>query len=221
MLVYGKNVLFETDTKKIKKAYICKKDYIEYLTNNRINYKKVDQRVLDNMVSSNHQGIVMEVDDYKYSSIDNIKGDFVVMLDHINDPHNFGAIIRTCACAGVSDIIIPNKRSVVVNDTVVKVSSGNIDKVNIIMTSNLVNAINYLKKQGFFVYASDMGGVNYRGVDYSDKKCLVIGNEGDGVSRLVKENSDEVISIPMNNDTESLNASVAAGILIYEMRIND
>lgn len=218
MLAYGKNVLFETDKKNIKKVFISRKDYIPYLSENKIKYEIVDNRYLEKLVSGVHQGIVLDLNDYSYSDLSSLSGNFVVMLDHLSDPHNFGAIIRSCACAGVKDIIIPSKRSVSVNDTVIKTSAGNIDKVNIIMVPNLVNAINYLKKNGYFVYASDMDGKNYKTIDYSEKKCLIIGSEGSGVSKLVLSNSDEVISIDIVNDTESLNASVAAGILLFEMR---
>lgn len=218
MLVYGKNVLYEMDTKKIKKVYISRKDYITYLKDNNIKYDYVDNKKLDSLVSGVHQGVVIDIHEYNYQTLNDIKGDFVVILDHLSDPHNLGAIIRTCACAGVTDIIIPSKRSVSVNDIVMKTSAGNIEKVNIIMVSNLVNAINKLKKDNFFIYASDMDGKNYKDIDFSGKKCLVIGSEGTGVSRLVKDASDEVVSIDIKNGTESLNASVAAGIIIFEMR---
>ena len=143
--------------------------------------------------------------------------DFVVMLDHIEDPHNLGAIIRTCECAGIKSIIIPKDRAAGINDTVIKVSAGAIENVKIIMVNNLVNAINDLKKKGYFIYSADMDGENFHSLDYNGKKCLVIGNEGKGVSRLVSENSDFIIRIPMKGKINSLNASVSAGILIYEM----
>lgn len=218
MLVYGKNVLKEMSREKIKKVYISRKDYIDYLKEKNIKYDFVDNRKLDNMVEGIHQGVVLDIYDYEYKNLVDIQSDFVVVLDHLSDPHNFGAIIRSCACAGVKDIIIPSKRSVCVNDTVMKTSAGNIDKVNIIMVSNLVNALNTLKKKGYFIYASDMDGENYKKLNYSGKKVLVIGSEGSGVSRLVKENSDVVVSIDIVENTESLNASVAAGILLFEMR---
>jgi 23S rRNA (guanosine2251-2'-O)-methyltransferase len=137
------------------------------------------------------------------------------MLDHLEDPHNFGAIIRTCEARGIKSIIIPKDRSVIVNETVMKTSVGALNHVNIIMVTNLVNAINKLKDQGYFVYAADMDGKNYRSVDYSDKVLLVIGSEGNGLTKIVKNNVDEVISIPMKGVVNSLNASVAASILIY------
>lgn len=218
MLVYGKNVLKETQKNKIKKVYISRKDYIEYLKEENIRYDLVDSKKLDSMVEGVHQGVVLDIHEYEYKTMESITGDFVLILDHLSDPHNFGAIIRTAACRGIKDIIIPSKRSVSVNDIVMKTSAGNIDKVNIIMVSNLVNAINNLKKKGYFIYTSDMDGVNYKTVDYSGKKALVIGSEGDGVSRLVRENSDVIVSIDIEENTESLNASVAAGILMFEMR---
>lgn len=218
MIVYGKNVLLEIDSKKVKKAFIARKEYIEILNSKKIKYEFVDIKKLNNMTDGVHQGVVLDVFDYEYKTMNDIKSDFVVVLDHLSDPHNFGAIIRTCACAGVKDIIIPNKRSVLVNDTVIKVSAGNIDRVNIIMVSNLNSAIRKLQDTGYFVYASEMNGNDYKTLDFTGKKVLVIGNEGEGVSRLVKENSDFLVSIPMCGNTESLNASVAAGILIFEMR---
>ncbi len=218
MLVYGKNVLKELDKKKIKKVYVSRKDYYDYLIKEKIKYEMVNNNKLDNMINGNHQGIVIEIDDFEYKTLNDVDSDFVVILDHLEDPYNFGAIIRSCACAGVKDIIIPKNRSVSVNETVMKVSAGTLNKVNIIKVSNIVNSINYLKDKNYFIYSSDMDGIDYRKVDFSEKKVLVIGNEGTGVSRLVKENCDEIISIKMVSETESLNASVAAGILIFGMR---
>ncbi len=218
MLIYGKNILTETNKKTIRKAYISRNDYIDYLKENKIKYEVVNHKLLDKMVKGNHQGIVLEIDNYDYYNINEVSSDFVVILDHLEDPHNFGSIIRTCACAGIKEIIIPQDRAVRVNDTVVKVSAGMIHQVKIILVVNLVNAINKLKDKGYFIYASDMKGKEYKTIDYANKKVLIIGNEGKGISRLVKENADEIISISMNNNTESLNASVAAGILIFEMR---
>jgi len=173
------------------------------------------------MVSGNHQGIVIDIYDYDYYMMEDIDSDFVVILDHLEDPHNFGSIIRTCECLGVTNIIIPKDRSVSVNDTVVKVSTGAIEHVKIIMVSNLVNAIKKLQQMNYFVYAADMDGVDYRTLTYSEKKALIIGNEGSGISKRVKDNSDVVVSIPMKGKLNSLNASVSAGILLYGMSRND
>ena len=218
MLVYGVNVLKETDPKRIKKVYCSRKELLDYLKNNKIKYEFKDNKFLDNLVKGNHQGVVLDIYEYDYYKIDDIEGNFIVMLDHLEDQHNNGAIIRTCVAAGIKEIIIPKDRSALVNSTVVKVSTGTIEKIKIVMVNNLTDAIKKLQKKGYFVYASDMNGINYDTVDYNDKKILVIGSEGSGVSRLIKQNSDLLIRIPMSNDVDSLNASVAAGILIYEMR---
>lgn len=217
MLVYGKNILYEVDKKKIKKAYISRNDYITYLKENSIKYEMVDKSRLDKMVKGVHQGIVLDIFDYNYYTMDDLEGDFVVILDHLTDPHNFGAIIRTCESKNIKSIIIPKDRSVLVNDTVYKTSEGAIDNVKIIMVTNIINAINKLKEQNYFVYCADMDGVDYRKVDYAPKKVLVIGSEGIGISNAVKKNSDVVVAIPMSGKINSLNASVSAGILIYRM----
>ena len=217
MLVYGKNILYEVDKKKIKKAYISRNDYITYLKENSIKYEIVDKSRLDKMVKGVHQGIVLDIFDYNYYAMDDLEGDFVVILDHLTDPHNFGAIIRTCESKNIKSIIIPKDRSVLVNDTVYKTSEGAIDNVKIIMVTNIINAINKLKEQNYFIYCADMDGVDYRKVDYAPKKVLVIGSEGIGISNAVKKNSDVVVAIPMSGKINSLNASVSAGILIYRM----
>ncbi len=221
MRVYGMNVLMELDKKKVKKVYTSRKEVAKYCSSNKIRYEFVDNHLLSKMCEHNHQGVVIDAFDYDYYNLDDLDGDFVLILDHLEDPHNFGAIIRSCAAASVKSIIIPKDRSVGVTDVAIKTSVGTIKYVKIILVNNLVNTIKKLQKDGFFVYAASMEGEDFRKVDYSVKKALVIGNEGSGVSRLVKENSDVLISIPMNENVESLNASVAASILIYHMGLND
>lgn len=221
MLVYGVNVLKELEPKKIKNVMTSRRDIIEYCTANKIKFQRLDNQTLNKMTKNNHQGVIIDIYDYEYYDFKAIEGDFIVILDHLEDPHNFGAIIRTCAAAGIKSIIIPKDRSVKVTDVVIKTSVGTINYVKIIMVSNLVDAINKLKKLGFFIYSADMHGVNYRTLDYSGKKVLVIGNEGKGISNLVKENSDFLVTIPINPQVESLNASVAAGILLYQMSSKD
>lgn len=221
MRVYGMNVLKELDTKKIKKVFTSRKEVCKYCSENKIKYEFVDNHFLNKMCEYNHQGMVIDAFDYDYYNINDINGDFVLILDHLEDPHNFGAIIRTCAAVGIKSIIIPKDRSVGVTDVVVKTSVGTINYVKIIMVNNLVATMKKLKKDGFFIYAASMEGQDFRKIDYSTKRALVIGNEGSGVSRLVKEESDVLVSIPMNKNVESLNASVAASILIYHMGDND
>ncbi len=221
MLVYGRNVLKELDKSKIRKIYVSSKELIPLLQKENLKYEYVPKERLDHLVSGNHQGIVMDIYEYDYYTLNDIDSDFIVMLDHLEDPHNFGAIIRTCEAAGIKNIIIPKDRSITVNDTVYKVSAGATSYVKVIMVSNLVNAINKLKEMGYFIYAADMDGIDYKEVSYNQKKALIIGNEGKGISRLVKENADEVIKINMKGHINSLNASVSAGILIYGMLRND
>jgi len=225
MLVWGKNVFNEIDLKKVRKVFLDKnvsKEYIPLLQSNNIRYDLVDKKVLDDMANKNHQGIVVDIYEYEYKDIEDCyEDDFIVILDHLEDPHNFGAIIRTCECAGIKHIIIPKDRSVRVNETVIKVSSGAISYVDIIMVSNLTNAINKLKDKGFFVYGADMDGTDYNNGDFTGKKVLVIGNEGKGISPIVSSACDEIVSIPMEGNINSLNASVSAGILIYGMKRND
>lgn len=222
MLVCGKNVLKETSKEKIHKVYIKENfrdnEILNYLKENKIRYEIVPEFRLNKMTNMNHQGIVLDIDDYNYYSLeDAFQDDFIVALDHLEDPHNLGAIIRTCECAGIKTIIIPKERSVRVNETVIKISAGAINNVKVILVSNLNNALEKLKENYYFVYAADMDGKDYTKVSYANKKVLVIGAEGAGVSRLIRKSSDEIISIPMFGQINSLNASVSAGILIYGM----
>lgn len=220
MIVYGKNVFNETDPKSIRRVKLSSnfkdQEIMKKIKENHIKYIVSDQRDLDRIALHN-QGIVIEINDYEYKDLSSINKDekIVLLLDHLEDPHNFGAIIRTCEARGIKSVIIPKDRSVAVNDTVMKTSAGALNRVNIIMVPNLVNAINKLKDDGFFVYASAMDGRDYKKVSYSDRVVLIIGNEGKGVSKIVRDNSDEIISIPMIGSINSLNASVAAGILMY------
>ena len=220
MRVHGKNVFNELDVKKIRKVYLSKnfndKKIIGFIKDNKIKYVLCDNKIMDNMIKNN-QGIIVEIDDFLYSDIEIIDDDFVIILDHIEDPHNFGAIIRTAESMGVKNIIIPKDRSVVVNETVMKTSAGALNYVNIIRVTNLVNAINYLKDKGFFIYGAEADGVNYKKVDYNNKRCLVMGSEGKGISPIVRKNCDVIVSLPMKGHVNSLNVSVATAIFIYEM----
>lgn len=222
MKVFGKNVFNELrdNVKSIKKVYLANnfndKDIINFIKENKISYSVMDQRKMDGMVEGRHQGIIVVVDDYEYNSYEEMMNDnIVVMLDHLEDPHNFGAIIRTCEAAGIKSIIIPKDRSVSVTSTVMKTSAGALEHVKVAMVNNLVNVINEFKDNGYFVYAADMDGRNYKDVNYADKVLLVIGSEGNGIGRLVKKNCDQIVAIPQYGKVNSLNASVAAAILIY------
>ena len=222
MKVFGKNVFNElkNNVKSIKKVYLANnfndKEIVDFIRNNKISYSSMDIKAMDRMVEGKHQGIIIVVDDYEYADYKAMMNDkLVVMLDHLEDPHNFGAIIRTCEAAGVKSIIIPKDRSVSVTETVMRTSSGALEYVDIAMVNNLVKVIDDFKNNGYFVYAADMGGENYKQVDFADKVLLVIGNEGHGISRLVRENCDQILAIPQYGKINSLNASVAAAVLIY------
>lgn len=227
MLVYGKNVAREilNSNHKINNIYITEKfDNEEILLIIRkkqlnITYKTISE--MDKMIRELHQGIIIDIEDYKYLDLNTIKNDnnanFIVILDHIEDPRNFGAIIRTCECAGVDYIIIPNKRTVEVTPTVLKTSSGALENVKIVQVANLRNAITTLKKQDFWIIGTDADGNDYNEINYDGKTALVIGSEGNGLKQITRTSCDLIASIPLKGKINSLNASVAAGIMIYKV----
>ncbi|MBQ9853462.1 MAG: 23S rRNA (guanosine(2251)-2'-O)-methyltransferase RlmB [Bacilli bacterium] len=225
MYIYGKNVVKEKiqSGEKVNKAYVSErfndKDIISLLKHNHIKYTFVPDKFLNDKVDGMHQGIVLDVDDVKTYELDyilNLKKEnpIVVMLDHLEDPHNFGAIIRTCEALGIDAIIIPNDRSVNINGTVVKTSVGAIYNIPIVRVVNLNNCIRDLKKNGYWIYGTDMDGEDYNSLDYNNPVCLIIGNEGSGMSKVVRDNCDFIASIPMGGKINSLNASVSAGIIL-------
>lgn len=186
---------------------------------------EADSRKLDMVAEGkNHQGVVAYVSDFKYCSVQDIlekasqKGEapFVVLCDKITDPHNLGAIIRTAECAGVHGIIIPKRGSVGVNDTVEKTSAGAAEHMLIAKVTNLAAVIDELKEKGMWFAAADMDGEAMYEVDLTGALGIVIGSEGNGISRLIREKCDFIASIPMKGKINSLNASVAGGILVYE-----
>lgn len=219
MLIYGKNVCKEAikNKQKIKNIYVTKNFNEDFIKNLHVHY--LEKYEMDKKVDGLHQGIIMEVDDFKYDKIDslfNSDNNLVIILDHLEDPHNFGAIIRTCEAAGVKAIIIPKDRSVSVNATVVKVSTGAISDISIIQVTNLSQTIELLKKHGYWIVGTDMTGESYDKIDYKGNTVIIIGNEGKGMGTNIKNNCDFIATIPMNGKTNSLNASVAAGIIIFE-----
>ena len=224
MLVYGKNVAKEILKKneKVEKV-ILQVGFKDNLLNSLIENRKlpvdyVSKREIDRLVDGVHQGIILSIPDYNYHNLDEVfNDDIVVILDHLEDAHNLGAIIRTCEAAGIKSVIIPKDRQVGVNATVMKTSVGTLENVSIISVTNLVNSINKLKGNGFWVVGTTLSedSVDYRSIDYNGKIALVIGNEG--ISNIVAKNCDFLAKIPMYGTTNSLNASVAAGIMIYEV----
>ena len=225
MLVYGRNVAKEIlqENKKVRKI-IIQENFDDKLINSLIeksNFKVEikSKREIDDLCLGLHQGIILDIPDYEYFNLDDlIDEEIVVILDHLEDPHNLGAIIRTCEAAGIKGIIIPKDRQVGVNATVMKTSVGTLEKVKVAEVTNVVNTIDKLKKNNFWIVGTALeDSVDYREIDYSGKIALVIGNEGKGISDLVRKNCDFIAKIPMYGDVNSLNASVAAGIMIYEI----
>ncbi len=227
MLVYGRNVAIEMlkKSKKIKKAFLetnfKDKMLFSLIEKSGIPVVFKDKKELDRIAKENHQGIILDVMDYQYTSVEEMISEnprFVIILDHLEDPHNLGAIIRTAEAAGVDFVIIPKDRGVSVNATVMKTSAGALENMKVVQVSNLVQIIERLKKEQFWVIGTDMeNSVDYRRLDYQGKVALIIGNEGKGMSRLMKESCDFIAKIPMRGKVNSLNASVAAAIMIYEV----
>lgn len=187
--------------------------------------KEVDRKKLDFMCGhSNHQGVAAICAAHDYSTVEEIlavaeeRGEqpFIVVCDGIEDPHNLGAIIRTAEAAGVHGIIIPKRRSASLNYTVGKTSAGALEYMKVARVSNLASTLEDLKARGMWIYGADMDGEDVRKVDLSGAAVLVIGSEGDGMSRIVREKCDFILSLKMKGKINSLNASVAGGILMYE-----
>ena len=221
--IYGKNSFFEAlKNGRIIKAYVLDDRNIK---DSDIDYQIVDKKTLDKMSDyGNHQGYLCLVKQFEFSSVDEIiaqdKG-LIVMLDNLQDVHNLGAIIRTCECVGVDGIIYKKNNSVRVNDTVGKIASGALEYVKIAEVTNLVNTLKYLKEKGYWIVGSaGEGDTLYNQIDYDMKTVLIIGSEGKGMSRLVKEQCDYIVKLPMNGHITSLNASVAAGVLLYNILAN-
>ena len=223
MLVYGKNGALEAlKHGKVNSVYLSRKFNDEKIL--KLIDKSIIEYLDDNELSKygkNHQGIVVDIEDYELYDIEDLYTDkeasFIVVLDHLEDPHNFGAILRTCECAGVDYIIIPNKRSVGITETVMKTSSGALMNSKIISVANLYNTLERLKKLGYWVTGLEADGTDYRSIDFTGKTVIVVGSEGNGLKHIIRESCDNIASIPMKGEITSLNASVAAGIIIYEV----
>lgn len=188
--------------------------------------KEVDRKKLDFMCGNmNHQNVAARCAVHEYATVDDIfalaeqRGEepFIIICDELEDPHNLGAIIRTAEVTGAHGVIIPKRRSVTLSYAVGKTSAGAVEYVPVAKVVNLAAEIDSLKKRGLWVYAADMDGEDWCSVDFSGAVALVIGSEGKGISRLVKEKCDVTVSLPMKGKINSLNASVAAGILMMEV----
>lgn len=234
MYIYGRNPIKEAYKagKTIDKLFVQKGDYDPMLAQvmklakeKRTVTSYVDKNMLDKLSQGgNHQGVVAAVTDFTYCGVDDIlalakeKDEplLIVLLDGITDPHNLGAIIRSAECFGAHGIVIPKHRSVAVNDTVVKVASGATEHMLVAKVTNLNDVIRYLKEQNVWVYATDFDGKTPKSANLNGDIGIVIGSEGSGISRLTKELCDDVLTIPQYGNVNSLNASVAAGIVLYE-----
>lgn len=233
--IEGRNAVIEAfrSGKTIDKLYVpdgCKDGPVMTIireakkTDTIIRY--VDREILDRLSKTgHHQGVVANAAAYDYAEVEDIlnaareKGEppFVFILDGIEDPHNLGAIIRTANLAGAHGVIIPKRRAVGLTATVAKTSAGALNYTPVAKVTNLSATIEELKKEGLWFVCADMGGETMYNLNLTGPIGLVIGNEGEGVSRLVKEKCDYVASIPMKGNIDSLNASVAAGVLAYEI----
>lgn len=224
----------ETQTQQIEKIHIFRnahgqiiKDICDLARQQRIPVIQVEKQKLDQLSKThNHQGVIAQLSAWQYSTLEQVltnstsklSAPFLVMLDHLKDPHNFGSIIRTAEAAGVDGIIIPTRRSVGLTEVVMKVSAGAISSMPIVKVTNLAQTIDELKKKGFWVVGTDADGKqDIYDVDMSIPIVLLVGSEGQGLSRLLKEKSDHLVKLPMHGTVTSLNAAVAAGICIFEV----
>lgn len=234
MLIYGRNPVREAFRagKTAEKLYLIKGERDARLSalfseakEKGVTVEYVDRAVMDKLTGGgNHQGVAARVTDFSYCSTEDIvarakereESLLVVLLDGITDPHNFGAIVRSAECFGAHGIVIPARRSVGVTDTVVKVASGATEHMLIAKVTNLNDVIREFKQRNIWVYACDFGGQTPCSTDLTGDVALIVGSEGTGVHRLTRELADGVITIPEYGKINSLNASVAAGVVLYE-----
>ncbi len=232
MKVEGRNAIYEllkTD-KEIDKVLVrrdliddASKRLINVLKSHKVKIQAVDKFVIDKeSESKRNQGFIAFTSDYKYFDLEDIieaakdKDGFILMLNEILDPHNLGSIIRVAECAGVDGVVISKDRSASVNDTVMRISEGALNHVKVARVVNINAAIEKLKENGYWIYGAELGGGDIYKTDLTGKICLIIGGEDSGVKRLTKSKCDGIVSIPMFGKVNSLNASVACGIAIYE-----
>lgn len=226
----GKNPIREAINSgvSINKLYVLDKitdsqirEWVQLAKQKHAKVEWVDKKTLDKMSETgHHQGIIAECTDFKYSDLDEVlkkDGDLLlVLLDNLQDPHNLGSVIRVAECAGADAVIIPSRNSVTVNETVIRVSAGASAHMPVCKVGNLNATIEKLKKLNIWVFGADMNGENMSKTNLTGNVALVIGAEGSGLSKLTRELCDQIVSIPMFGKVNSLNASVSAGILLYE-----
>lgn len=234
MLIEGKNQVIEAIKNDvtinkiiIDKNYMTRKDdVISLAKKQKLKIEFLAKKIMDTLSKTgHHQGYIAETVDFEYCSLQDIldhatkkeEMPFVVLLDGIEDPHNLGAIIRTCECAGVDGIVIPKVRACQVNETVVRTSAGAISSMRIARVTNLKEAITFFKEKNLWIYACEIGGENIFHQNLTGAIGVVIGSEGKGVKPSLKTHCDGIVTLPLKGSVNSLNASVASGICIYEI----
>lgn len=234
-IIEGRNPIIEAlkNNRPIEKIMVNKaskegsiKKILAMAKENKVIIQEVDRHKLDEMSESHaHQGVIAITSDYRYYDLDEIleiprqKGEdpFFIILDGITDPHNLGSIIRTADAVGAHAVIIPKRRSVQITPIVAKASAGAVEYLPVCKVTNIVNTIKTLKENGLWIAAVDMDGQTFYQQNLGGPLGLVVGSEGEGISRLIKQNCDFTVSMPMSGNVTSLNASVAGGILLYEV----
>lgn len=234
-IIEGRNPIIEAlkNNRPIEKIMVNKaskegsiKKILAMAKENKVIIQEVDRHKLDEMSESHaHQGVIAITSDYRYYDLDEIleiprqngEDPFFIILDGITDPHNFGSIIRTADAVGAHAVIIPKRRSVQITPIVAKASAGAVEYLPVCKVTNIVNTIKTLKENGLWIAAVDMDGQTFYQQNLGGPLGLVVGSEGEGISRLVKQNCDFTVSMPMSGNVTSLNASVAGGILLYEV----
>ena len=234
MKIEGRNQVTEAikSGKTINKIYVDKNfatrkdEIISLAKQNRVRIEFLPKKAMDEIsVTNHHQGYIAETIDFEYCNVEDIlkvandraEAPFVVLLDGIEDPHNLGAIIRTCECAGVHGIIIPKQRACQVNETVVRTSAGAIANMRIARVTNLKEAIDTLKEAGLWIYVSEPGGDNIYKQNLTGPIGIVVGSEGNGVKPSLRTYCDGIITLPLKGNVNSLNASVASALCVYEV----
>lgn len=233
--IYGRNVIVSRlkEAKDIEEVFLMDtfkdKFIVDLVEKSNVKIIRCKKNRLDSLAGNEfHQGIVAKVHTYDYYSFDDLIDDvrdeenpLIVILDGVEDPHNFGAILRSCEAMGVDGVIVPKHGSCPLNSTVAKTSTGAIELVKVVEVTNLNNAIKKLKEVGFWVVGAEANNsIDYRAVDYRGKMALVVGSEGKGISRLVIENCDYKVKMPMVGKVNSLNVSVACAVLLYQVYNN-
>ena len=234
-IVYGRNPVLEAlrSGREIDRLYVAHgsasgsiSEIIAKCSSKGILIKEISKQKLDYYCGGgNHQGVAVMIASHEYSTLEEIletaneknEAPFIIICDEIEDPHNLGAIIRTAESCGAHGLIIPKRRSASLNSTVAKTSAGALEYMKVARVTNIANTIDMLKENGVWIFGAAMDGKDYKAFDYSAPTALVIGNEGSGIGTLTRKKCDEIISLPMRGKINSLNASVAAGILMYEV----